>query len=241
MRKLLTPANANAKTRKEAEGIEACILHLAPASLSGWNVCPWATAGCRDSCLNTSGRSQVTGDVTGDNLQRYAIHRARIERTRLFMQDRAAFLAKLGNELAALDRRARRLDVLGVVRLNGTSDIPWEHFVAMQDRFPGLQFYDYTKSHERMARRLRGGLPSNYHLTFSRAESKPDSVWERVCDRGGNVAIVFDVLPERWHGFDVIDGTANDWRFRDRPGCVVGLLPKGRAKRDESGFVVRIG
>jgi len=45
-------------------------------------------------------------------------------------------------------------------------------------------------------------------------------------------------LPETWHGFDVIDGDESDLRFRDGTGKVVGLVEKGMAKKDESGFVV---
>jgi hypothetical protein len=36
----------------------------------------------------------------------------------------------------------------------------------------------------------------------------------------------------------VIDGDINDLRFLDPKGIVVGLVEKGRAKKDASGFVV---
>jgi hypothetical protein len=57
---------------------------------------------------------------------------------------------------------------------------------------------------------------------------------------GGNVAAVFaGELPETWHGFPVINGDESDWRPGDGTGVVVGLTPKGKAKLDQSGFVIR--
>jgi hypothetical protein len=38
----------------------------------------------------------------------------------------------------------------------------------------------------------------------------------------------------------VIDGDANDLRFLDPTGVIVGLKAKGAAKKDTSGFVVRL-
>ena len=57
---------------------------------------------------------------------------------------------------------------------------------------------------------------------------------------GGNVAVVFrgKKLPRRWLGIEVIDGDDSDLRFQDGEGKIVGLLEKGLAKKDETGFVV---
>ena len=57
---------------------------------------------------------------------------------------------------------------------------------------------------------------------------------------GVNVAAVFSgpELPAEYLGYEVIDGTKDDWRFKDPEGVIVGLLALGRAKRDRSGFVV---
>ena len=56
---------------------------------------------------------------------------------------------------------------------------------------------------------------------------------------GGNVAVVFrDQLPATWKGFEVVNGDANDLRFLDKQGgYIVGLIEKGLAKQDETGFV----
>ena len=36
----------------------------------------------------------------------------------------------------------------------------------------------------------------------------------------------------------VVDGDENDLRFKDEKGVIVGLVEKGLAKKDETGFVV---
>ena len=60
-----------------------------------------------------------------------------------------------------------------------------------------------------------------------------------LCKSGGNVAVVFrERLPETWLGFEVLNGDDNDLRFQDTPGCIVGLVEKGLAKKDQTGFVV---
>jgi hypothetical protein len=170
-----------------------------------------------------------------------AIQRARIARTQFLFAAHDAFVSQLHGEIAAHVRKAQRLGLKPTVRLNGTSDLPVEMWGVIQV-WESVQFYDYTKRFDRMARYLRGEMPSNYHLTFSRAEtlrSAADTM--QVAEMGGNVAVVFGgkALPETWNGLRVIDGTLTDLRFTDARGVVVGLLAKGKAKRDtHSGFVV---
>jgi hypothetical protein len=53
------------------------------------------------------------------------------------------------------------------------------------------------------------------------------------------MAVVFrDKLPKTFRGLRVINGDADDLRFLDPKGVVVGLKAKGKAKRDTSGFVI---
>ena len=62
----------------------------------------------------------------------------------------------------------------------------------------------------------------------------------KVLDIGGNVAVVFRGSNSRRHGEvdEVINGDENDLRFLDKQGgYVVGLIEKGLAKKDETGFV----
>ena len=56
---------------------------------------------------------------------------------------------------------------------------------------------------------------------------------------GMNVAAVFrEYIPATWNGFTVVDGDENDLRFLDPQGVIVGLVEKGKAKQDSSGFVL---
>lgn len=243
---LLGSGDSNAKVRKglQVMDVEAAIMHLAPAATAGRNtVCPWSTEGCRAACLFTAGRGQVTGELSTANLERYSIQRARINRTRLYWEDRGRFFEILGRELERLSKRAAKRGKLAVARLNGTSDIPFESVApGFFESFPEIAFYDYTKSERRGRDFAAGRLPVNYHLTYSRSEVTPDAT---VCDlvaAGANVAVVFrgKELPSHFLGFPVIDGLAHDFRFADPRGVIVGLLEKGRAKRDASGFVVEV-
>ena len=58
--------------------------------------------------------------------------------------------------------------------------------------------------------------------------------------QGYNVAIVFNELPATYNGYKVIDGTDTDLRFLDEKGVIVGLVAKGKAKKDLSGFTVDV-
>jgi len=249
---LFTKGASNAKTAKGAVklSIENVILHLAPVDLAqkGRSVCPWASKGCAAACLNTAGRGQITGAVSTERLEEYSIHSARIRKTRELFADRQLFLGKLALEIARLQRRAERLGRTAAVRLNGTSDIPWESMrfadgSNLMEKFPAVQFYDYTKGERRFRAFLAGELPANYYLVFSRSEDTPDALVREFCDKGGTVAVVFrgDALPVRWQGFPVLDGLAHDFRYLDPRGSIVGLLEKGRAKHDATGFVVGSG
>ncbi len=123
--------------------------------------------------------------------------------------------------------------------MNLTSDILWERLVV--EKFPQVQFYDYTKHLKRFVRFLEGKLPSNYHLTYSRDETTPDTLIKSLCASGGNVAVVFrKKLPKTWLGIEVIDGDDSDLRFEDGNGKIVGLVEKGKAKDDDTGFVVEL-
>jgi hypothetical protein len=129
------------------------------------------------------------------------------------------------------------------MRPNLTSDLPWELIKhkgeTLIDAFNPCRFYDYTKSLKRFTRFLNGELPENYHLTFSRSEETTNALVIALCKSGGNVAVVFrERLPETWLGIEVLDGDENDLRFQDKAGCIIGLVEKGLAKKDITGFVV---
>lgn len=205
----------DAKTSKgEKLGYLTGVMYLAPAQESGvMNTCPMASEGCKAVCLFTAGRGIFKN-----------VHDARVQRTKEFKDDPKTFMNRLAEEIIALERKAKREGLIPVVRLNGTSDLPWENVKLddgrnIMEHFPHLQFYDYTKIPKRMQKFLDGKMPANYHLTFSRSEhNQIDAL--HFLGRGGNVAVVFDTkkghpLPGQWHGFSVVDGDVTDIRFKD--------------------------
>jgi len=240
MSTLLTSADAKT-TKGEPLGYLTGILYLAPANVSGFNVCPNATAGCAAACLYSAGRGKFT-----------SVQTARIAKTRRFFASPKRFVSDLSKDIAALVRRADKKGLIPCVRLNGTSDLPWEKLKGddgktLMQAFPHLQFYDYTKSSERMTEFINGDMPPNYHLTFSRSEKGGmGSFYAGILASGGNIASVVNVkrgnpLPafSGSHTF-VVDGDAHDLRFLDPKGCIVGLRAKGDAIKDTSGFVLQV-
>ena len=53
-----------------------------------------------------------------------------------------------------------------------------------------------------------------------------------------NIAVVFNKLPKKYLGRRVVTGDKSDLRFLDPKKTIIGLLAKGRAKKDNSGFTV---
>ena len=217
--KLLTVSNT--KTLKgESQGYLTGILMLQPGQL-----CPKASAGCLKACLSTAGRGRFD-----------SIQEARAVKTQHFLHGRDAFIEQLADDIRALERQAKREGLTPCVRLNGTSDIKWE-IVAPQlfEVFSHVQFYDYTK----YMRHERRELPANYHLTFSYHEQLTEIERNMLRASLQNIAVVFETIPDTFLGKQVIDGTESDLRFLDPKNTIVGLLAKGKAKQDTSGFVVR--
>jgi len=235
MFKLLSTANPKIQ-KGTKKGYLSFILHLAPSDLSGKNTCPKATAGCIAACLNTAGRGGMF--KKGENTN--TIQKARIRKTNYFFADRDAFMLDLVNDIVKAVNFARRKGLVPVFRLNGTSDLSWEKYAVPNmgknifETFSTLQFYDYTKV---LGRKVTD-LP-NYHLTFSKADGNDADVAKAIAS-GMNVAAVFDKLPESYMGTPVVDADEDDLRFLDPKGVVLGLKAKGRAKKDYSGFVIRL-
>ena len=212
----------------EKKGYMSFVLHLAPADLSGHETCPKRTAGCTAACLNTAGRGGMfkKGETTN------AIQQARIRKTKMFFEQRDEFLATLEKDIRLGIKQAEKKGLIPCFRLNGTSDISWEKY-GIIEKFPEVQFYDYTKVRNRKVGHLK-----NYHLTFSKADGNDMDV-RLAANEGMNVAAVFDKVPETYIGRRVIDGDETDLRFLDPKGVIVGLKAKGKAKKDTTGFVVK--
>lgn len=230
----------NAKAAKAAAfGYLNAIHYLAPSDVGGvGNLCAHASPGCIALCLGWFSGHAAIGESNN-------VRDSRIAKTRRFMHERAAYMVDVVRSIEALQVKAVARKVKLCVRMNGSSDVPWEAIKtadgrSLLDLFAGVQFVDYTKSAKRALRHARGEMPANYHLTFSRSETNHlECIW--VLQAGGNVAVVSSLArPTLWHGFPTVDGDLSDLRHLDPRGCVVWLSPKGaKAKADKSGFVVR--
>jgi len=231
MFKLLSTANPKIQ-KGTKQGYLSFILHLSPYDVAGvGNVCPKATPGCIAACLNTAGRGGMFTPEQGTN----TIQEARKRKTRYFFADRNAFMKDLYNDIQKAINYAERKGLTPVFRLNGTSDLSWEKYEVdatgqnIFGLFPQVQFYDYTKVLGRKVADIK-----NYHLTFSRAESNAADVPKAVA-QGMNVAVVYDSIPE-----GVFSADETDLRFLDPKVGIIGLKAKGRARKDYSGFVIRV-
>ena len=231
MFKLLSTANP--KIQKGTKlGYLSFILHLAPADLSGKETCPKRTVGCTAACLNTAGRGGMFKRGENTNM----IQKARIRKTEYFFNDRAGFMLDLAYDIQKAIKFAERKGLIPVFRLNGTSDLSWEKYEVpvfctenIFELFPTVQFYDYTKVLGRKVKHI-----PNYHLTFSKADGNDADVAEALM-QGMSVVAVYDKIPA---GVPSADET--DLRFLDPKGIMLGLKAKGRAKKDYSGFVIRL-
>jgi len=231
-------STTNAKTVKgEKLGYTTYIMYLAPHTQNskGINLCSHASKGCAKACLFGSGAARFEGVQNGKR-----------NKTEYYLADKKNFMLQLVKEISKAEKlhgliqgekqyKKNGIDVLRyknfAVRLNGTSDIPFEKIkldngLNIFETFPNVQFYDYTKNPTRFAK-VR---PNNYHLTFSRSEDN-DTITLDLLSKGNNVAIVFGVrdvkdLPTTYKGYKVINGDETDLRFLDETNVVVGLKYK---------------
>ena len=220
------------KSNHSGKGYLTTIMYLSPSDSSNIiNVCPFATMQCKKLCLVTS----------SFHMNMNASVKARLDRTNFYKFDREGFKTLLYKNIKKHIRKAESLGLAPVVRLNGTSDLPWETiFPDMFSDFSNVIFYDYTK----YPMNKRQNLPSNYYLLRSHSEDNHGDLTAMI--QRGNVAVVFDTkkgkaLPEKWNGIQVFDGDLDDLRFLDPSNVIVGLRAKGKAKKETAtatGFVV---
>ena len=224
-----------------SQGYNTYILHLAPANLSGYETCPKRTLGCTAACLNTAGRGGMF--KRGENTN--VIQQARIRKTKMFFENRVEFMTTLVKDIELGIKQSKKMELVPVFRLNGTSDLSWEKYEVVRNgqlfrnifiAFPEVQFYDYTKVLGRKVKEY-----SNYHLTFSAADGNDSDVLKAM-NEGLNVAVVFGIkktlpMPVDYLNRPVFNGDESDLRFLDPKGVIVGLYAKGKAKKDTTGFV----
>jgi len=204
-------------------------MYLAPANLSGHNVCSHSTPECRLGCLNTSGRAGIE-EFSGIT----KIADCRIKKTKLFFDETAFFMQWLIAEIKQAQAKAIRDNFFFSVRLNATSDIDWSAVLidgkSIFQIFPNVAFYDYTKNPSKFANKAL-----NYHLTLSYT-GRNWFACEELLKQGVNVAMVFNVkheslLPALYKGYKVINGDLTDYRIDDAKGIIVGLKWKRIANR----------
>lgn len=203
-----TILSINPKTEKSKE--ETRILHFAPETISGHNVCAGA-GNCKKVCLHFAGIPFLMGGKKT----------ARIRRTLAHFDCPQTFLELTAT--AILYNRSLLTDSeLLAIRLNGTSDIPWEtveftvspelsrfwqvkfgvyivaatypSLIHMFSHYPELmvKFYDYTKIRHDWEECRRIG----YHLTFS-FDGWDNAANIKLCREallnGVNVAAAFNI------------------------------------------------
>lgn len=230
--------DTNSKTIKgEKYGIKTAILYLMPAKQSGVQLCPMAAiAGCEKACLFTAGRGAMSNVML-----------SRLRKTLYFNQYRDQFMHQLHNEIIRERAKAKRKGYKLIVRLNGTSDIRWESvsvsgYANIMQAVPDITYYDYTKLANRK------NVPANYDLTFSYSGVADYAPYvAKAVANGERIAVVFRdrAIVERmlangetFLGLPVVDGDNTDIRHLDAKGVVVALYAKGKARKDQSGFVV---
>lgn len=236
MPKHLLSVDTNAKTVKGQKlGYMTGILYLAPAAISGYQVCSMsAIAQCENACLYTAGHGAFN-----------SVQSARINKTKIYFEHREAFMQQLIKNIIALIKKANKNGMIPLVRLNGTSDIKWENvsftyegvfYNNIMELFPDLQFYDYSK----LANRTN--LPINYDLTFSYSGVLQYQKYVTLAKNNGmRIAVVFRsvaVIPKKFLGLECIGGDNSDIRHSEPKGVIVALYAKGQAKKDMTGFVV---
>jgi hypothetical protein len=214
------------------------IQYLAPSNISGFNVCK-NSGDCAKACLMFGGRAAFDTNIP----------KARINRTKFFFEHRDCYFALLIKEILALENKAKKLNLIPVIRLNGMSDLTWERIrfkgKTIFELFPHIQFYDYSK----YGFNSRINLPSNYHLTYSYSEKTTEEELHTNLANNRNVAVVFNIcindnkrscrnkckcpMIKTYKGFQVTDGDQSDLRFLDPDsGVIVGLRAKGEARND---------
>lgn len=230
--KNLLSIGVDAKTVKgEKIGYLTGILYLAPAKTTKYNTCSMAEkAQCDKACLYSAGRGAFS-----------SVQQSRIDKTLYFYEARDEFMLTLAKNIVSLIKKAEKLGLKPLVRLNGTSDIRWEtipfeYHANIMEAFPNVQFYDYTKDANRK------DLPENYDLTFSYSGVDSFAPYvKKAQSKGMRMAVVFrkeSTIPVFFKGIRVVSGDKSDVRHLDDQGVIVGLYAKGAAKRDTTGFVV---
>lgn len=193
-------------------------LYLAPADVSGYEVCPLRTKECTKACLHESGLNKI--DVKANK-----INKSRAAKTKLFFENRQFFMGWIVDEIQAAKEKAKRQGCKFSIRLNNTSDLSPEQFVLgdknILEIFENDQFYDYSKIYNRI------NLTKKYHnydLTFSYSGVNKEDCLKALNVDNTRVAVVFkETIPEKFWDFEVLNGDEYDMRYYDPKNVIIGL------------------
>lgn len=227
---ILSDGKTNVKTAKN--DLKTFIFYGAPGSQNSLNInlCPKASPGCLSSCLFSAGMGVFK-----------TVKDSRIRKTDFYLKDKSSFLKLLASEIRTKVTTAQKKGYDVAFRLNGTTDVD---FIYQLKKYENLDLlgmknvvlYDYTKT---LGKALKYQDSDNYTHTFSRSENNDADVQKAIA-HGLNVAAVFAKdLPTTWRGIQVIDGDAADDLMTKYKGVIIGLRAKGKAKKDQSGFVIQ--
>ncbi len=122
----LLAVNSDAKTSKGQKlGYFTGIMYLSPHKMANGqtNVCGHATPNCIYACLNSSGRGAMN-----------SVQTARINKTLEFLENPKEFMVNIYKEIVKLQKKYGNSLA---IRLNGTSDLPFENIKVDLSNFVG--------------------------------------------------------------------------------------------------------
>lgn len=241
----LAGTNSSAKIVKGLKkNYDTMVMYLAASDMSGFNICPMATDGCKLACLVSSGRARML--KKGEKIN--SINWARLKKTWLFYANREFFMAWLDAEIESAKNKAIKKETNFAVRLNGTSDIAIDSFMldgkSLLDIHSDVQFYDYTKVPKQLD---KSNEYSNYDVTFSFANSNQYANILNSLDaleNGHKLAVCFDKksfggeFPKTFLGYEVTNGDETDLTFLQEKQILALDIKKTAANPIGNAFIV---
>ena len=211
--KLLDCSGGNTKLAKNNKDVKLRVAGLSMMPDDTVCIMRWIAA-CANECLKLAGRGTFN-----------AVEQARQSKTDWYHSDRKAFIAQLIHEITLFEKLCKKNGVECWIRLNVLSDVRWELMQngAIPQRFPNVNFYDYTKVAKRLTK-----MPRNYKLMFSYSKA-PDyqgEVQKALLTDVPMSVVFYGPFPSIFMGKEVVDGDKSDILNLDARGKVVALKYK---------------
>jgi hypothetical protein len=232
---LLTPPDAQHKL--DMASVKSYGMTLAHADLSGFELCPWRTAGCTATCVLNNGNGRYD-----------SVQRAWLWRTDLWTSAPELAAYRMGWEIGKAVRKYGHI----LFRPDVNSDAAWHRIMPAMGRTPGVTVYGYSKNPAIISPTF---IADGFRYAYSWNER---SNLARVADhleRGGKVAVVTSrrrgapIDPDAMRAFfsvsdsvTVADADATDEWMIGSGGIIGDLTAKGKARQliGVSGFVVSV-